>query len=392
MIEESNPFMINLKMLLDTIGKTLYGYHININGNFIKNDAGNNIAVKIEKNKLVFGVIREVEGYENNKSKKMIVESEDAERIVYNEVTNTFIDDINLEEYILPNNILVKYSKVFGCIIIKTPAYRICEKIINTKSNKLVLRVGNVEKVIDSGDLIRIKRAFTNLTVDNFTKNWDRYMARLVKLISNQPKNCPYVYTQIPQFRMMMFEEVAEEKLIFNPFLHIEDLANLLKSSILWKYMQNNLTTVNKGTEAYNCYFISSVEFCKATNLKHHIVFRYKGSTEDYYKLFFGLLYPSKFYNKDTAYFIIDNKEYLVSLMETAKAVTGNPNARVKTLYSEKDMYSIPESEHQFYRRITLFQYLAKRMRWELKDINDTVRCEEMINNMLKPFKLLMAE
>lgn len=391
-MEENSSFMINLKMLLDTIGKTLYGYHININGNFIKNEAGNNIAVKIEKNKLVFGVIREVDGFENNKSKKMIVESEEAERIVYNEVTNSFIEDIDLAEYVLPNNILVKYSRVFNCIIIKTPAYRICEKIINTKSNKLVLRVGSIEKVIDSGDLIRIKRAFTNLTVDNFTSNWDRYVSRLVKIVSNQPKDCPYIYTQIPQFRMMMFDEVTEEKLIFNPFLHIEDLANLLKSSELWRYMQNNLTTVSRGTEAYYCYFISSVEFCRATNLKHHIVFRYKGSTEDYYNLFFGLLYPSKFYNKDTAYYIIDNKEYLLSVLETAKAITGNPNTRIKTLYSEKEMYDIPQTEHQFYRRITLYQYLAKKMRWELKDISDTARCEEMISNMLKPFKLLMAE
>ncbi|WP_304427874.1 hypothetical protein [uncultured Clostridium sp.] len=388
MKDEKNPFIINLKMLLDTIGKTPYGYHINVNGNFIKNKDGNNIAVKIEKNRLIFGVIREVEGYENNKLKKMIVESKEAEEIVFDEVSNTYIEDINLADYILPTNILVTHSRVFNCIIIKTPAYRICEKIINTKSNKLVLRVGNLEKVIESGDLIRIKRAFTNLTVENFTDNWYRYISRLTKMIGNQPKESPYVYTQVPQFRMMMFNEVGQEKLIFNPFLHIEDLANLLKSSLLWRYMQNNVTIISRGTEVYNCYFISSVEFCKATGLKNHIVFKYKGSTEDYYNLFFGLLYPSKFYNKNAVYFIINDKDYLIDAMEFAR----KENVKFKTLYTEKDMYSIPELERQFFRRITLTNYLAKKMRGELKHISDSLRSEEMINAMLSPFKLVMVE
>ena len=396
MVDTDSLFLSKLQILLESLGKNPYGYHININGAFAKTPEGSNIAVKIEKSKMIFGTIKEIESQDESKSKKMLVESEVALNRVYSQVINTMIDDVDLSEYVLPQHqAVVEFSKLFNCIIIKSAAYALCEKLINNESTQIAIRVGGEQKVIDNTTLIRLKRAFTNLTVTNFTNSWPRYHSRLTSIISKQPKNCPYVYTQVPQFRLLTFEQHMTDNTktpqIFNPFMHIDDLAFLLKKSVLWNYMQNNKTVCAHEGDIYTCYFISSVEFCRATNLKHHIPFNYKGATEDFYNLFFGLLYPSKFYSRDSIYYRINDKDYAITKLEALKEDFGT-NVKLPMIITEGELYYVPEDERQFYSRVTIFQYLAGRMRGELKIDKDPLVKVEMISNMLKPFKLLMAE
>lgn len=376
----------SIKIVLESVASSPFGYVINIDGDFLKGSGNNYIAAKLHNGKLVFGKIQSVPLPDDGKKVNTFMESHDAKQFVLERSFNTVINTNSYEEYVnVEQGITVDFSTAFSCLVIKTAVYNLGLKLLNHQGSA-TLAFSNKQVTMPLATVERFKIDFADLIMDNFRNSWDRYNNKINRAISSAQASYryPYAFSVVPNFRLMGFEFISEDPLkakIINPFFVIPNSAKLLKESKMWEYMEQNSIELEYKGDLIRCYFVSSIEFCKAMNLKNHIQFpKKKTHTDNYYNLFFGTIYDRKFYNSNRVVYLCNSQDYLKT----------NPNA--KSRISVEEFLLLDSVDREFYSAYSSLQLVARDMANLLPGNASFTAKEAKLFQMISPFTLLPKE
>lgn len=380
---QTDFLMLRIKEVLESVAKNPVGYLVNIDGEFIKTSGGSYIATKIDtNNKVVFGSIQSVTIPNSSKTVNRLTASEDAMNIVQSKALRTHVNGRDYSKFIVPyKSMTVDFSPTFSCLVIKTGIYKTGYKLMNHSLPTAVLVVNGTQVEVSAAELAQFKMDFIDETVKVFGDNWTRYHNKLISALQKNPSKYPHTYTTIPNFRLMAFEYNTTDldtARIVNPFLAIPSIANILKNSKMWDYMQENCVTLENNGDIIKCYFVSSIEFCRATNLKHHVIFpKAKLHSSNYYKLFFGMLYDKGFYSKNIKLYRCNDTEYLKF------------NPMSKSVITEDELRLLNPEDYQFYSPITVIDLVSMQMN-NLINTKEPFRVKfNKVATMLSPLTLL---